>query len=147
MRRKIIALGIGLALSTMAAVSAVPVVAGAAGATTSASKVVVLKYSSNGKTVPVNVGDVVEVKLSGHHLQWSVAQVVQSSPVLSLVSEGTTTTGASLTIFRVVNFGTASLQATGTPICPPTGACPQYVVLWQANVTSPVVDPPPPAAT
>jgi hypothetical protein len=146
MRSKISAFGIGLALSALAAVSTTPVLAGAASTAPPVPKKVVLKVSSNGATVLATKGELVEVKLSGHHLRWSTAQVAQSSPVLSLVSEGTTTTGASVTIFRVVNYGTASLDATGTPFCSPAAACPTFIVLWQANVVVPVVDPPPPAA-
>jgi len=146
MRSKISAFGIGLALSAMAAVSLLPAEAGASSTATSVPKKVVLKVSSNGKTVDANVGDLVEVKLSGHHLQWSVAQLTQPSGALTLVSEKTSSNGASVTVFRVANYGTASLDATGTPICKPTGACPPYIVLWQATVIVPVVDPPPPAA-
>ncbi len=146
MRNKISAFGAALAFSALAAVSTNAVLAGAASATTSVPKKVVLKVSSNGKTVDANVGDLVVVKLSGHHLQWSVAQVVEGSGALSLVSEGTTSTGASKTVFRVVNFGTATIDATGTPICSTTGACPPYSVLWHATVNVPVVDPPPAAA-
>ena len=106
------------------------------------AKKVTLTVSSDGATVLATKGELVVVKLSGDHLKWSVAQVTQSTPVLALVSEGTTTTGASTTVFRVVNYGTAGLSATGTPVCATPGGCPQYVVLWHATVVVPVVDPP-----
>jgi hypothetical protein len=98
--------------------------------------------SSNGSTALASKGELVVVKLSGDHLRGSVAQAIQTTPVLSLVSEGTTTTGASTTVFRVVSYGTAELSATGTPVCGTAGGCPQYVVLWHATVVVPVVDPP-----
>lgn len=106
------------------------------------AKKVTLTVSSNGSTVSASKGELVVVMLSGHHLSWSEAQVIQTTPVLSLVSEGTTTTGASTTVFRVVNYGTAELTATGTPICSTAGGCPQFVLLWHAGVSVPVVDPP-----
>jgi hypothetical protein len=110
-------------------------------------KKVVLTVSSSGSTVLATKGELVEVRLSGQHLKWSVAQVQQATPVLSLVSEGVTSTGTSTTVFRVVNYGTAGLTATGTPICGSTGGCPQFVVLWHATIVVPVVDPPPAAST
>lgn len=145
MRSKITAFGIGLAVSALALVSTSTLVASASPSTPPVVKKVTLTVSSNGSTVFASKGELVVVKLSGEHLQWSVAQAIQSTPVLSLVSEGTTTNGASMTVFRVVNHGTAGLNATGTPVCPTAGGCPQYLVLWHATVVVPVVDPPAPA--
>ena len=145
MRHRIAAVGVGLAVSALALVATGATVGGAA-TTSPVPKVVVLTVSSSGSTVLATKGELVEVKLSGQHLKWSVAQVDQTTPVLSLVSEGTTSSGASTTVFRVVNYGTAGLTATGIPICASTGACPQYVLLWHATVDVPVVDPPPVAA-
>ncbi len=145
MRHRIAAVGMGVAVSALALVSAGATVGGAA-STSPVPKEVVLTASSSGSTVLATKGELVVVKLSGQHLKWSVAQAEQSTPVLSLVSEGTTSSGASTTVFRVVNYGTAGLTATGTPICASTGGCPQFVLLWHATVDVPVVDPPPPAA-
>jgi hypothetical protein len=145
MRSKIIALGIGLAVSVLALVSTSTLVASASPSTPPVVKKVTLTVSSNGSTVLASKGELVVVTLSGEHLRWSAAQAIQTTPVLSLVSEGTTNTGASTTVFRVVNYGTAGLNATGTPVCPTAGGCPQYVVLWHATVVVPVVDPPAPA--
>ncbi len=144
MRSKITAGGVGLAVSALAALSASPAGASQAPA---AVKTVTLTVAGNGITVLASKGERVVVELSGHHLRWSVARVTQSTPVLKLVSEGITTTGASKTVFRVVNYGTAHLDATATPICSAATGCPQYVVLWHAGISVPVVDPPPPAAS
>ena len=145
MRSKITAFGIGLAVSALALVSTSTLVASASPSTPPVVKKVTLTVLSNGSTVLASKGELVVVTLSGEHLRWSVAQAIQTTPVLSLVSEGTTTTGASTTVFRVVNYGTAGLNAIGTPVCPTAGGCPQYVVLWHATVVVPVVDPPAPA--
>jgi hypothetical protein len=145
MRSKITAFGIGLAVSALALVSTSTLIAGASTSTPPVVKKVTLTFASNGSTVLASKGELVVVKLSSAHLRWSVAQAIQSTPVLSLVSEGTTTTGASTTVFRVVNYGTAGLSATGTPVCGSAGGCPQYVLLWHATVVVPVVDPPAPA--
>jgi len=142
MRSKITAIGIGLAVSTLALVSTSTLMAGAATAKPPVANKVTLTFGSDGATVLATKGELVVVKLSGDHLKWSVAEVTQSNPVLALVSEGTTTTGASTTEFRVVNYGTAGLTATGTPSCPTSGGCPHYVLLWHATVVVPVVDPP-----
>ena len=146
MRHRIAVLGVGLAVSALALVSTGPSTGGAAAAPPGVKKVV-LTVSSSGSTVLATKGELVVVKLSGQLLRWSVAQVQQATPVLSLVSEGVTSTGASTTVFRVVNYGTAGLTATATPICGSTGGCPKYVLMWHATVDVPVVDPPPAAST
>jgi hypothetical protein len=81
------------------------------------------------------------VKLTGGPLRWSQAQAIESSPVLVRLS-GSTTTGLSTTTFEVESDGTASVEATGTPICGIATACPQYVLLWRATVAVPQQDPP-----
>ena len=141
MRHRIAVLGMGLAGCALALVSTGASVGGAATAPPVVKKVV-LTVSSSGSTVLATKGELVEVKLSGQHLRWSVTRVRQATPVLALVSEGMTSSGASTTVYRVVNYGTAGLTATGTPICGSTGGCPQYVLLWHATVVVPVVDPP-----
>ncbi len=149
MRSKITTLGIGLAASALAAVSAGTCVAGAVSVTPPVVKKVTLTFGSDGATVLATKGELVEVKLSGHHLRWSEAQVIQSTPVLALVSAATTANGASDTVFKVINYGSAGLDATGTPICSAAAAaagCPQYVLLWHATVDVPVVDPPGPVS-
>src|SRR5271167_387023 len=145
MRSKFTAFGVGLAVSALAVVSTSTLAADASSLTPPVAKKATLTLSSNGSTVLASKGELVVVKLSGAHLHWSVARAIQTAPVLSLVSEGTTTTGASTTVFRVISYGSAELSATGTPVCAGAGGCPQYAVLWHATVVVPVVDPPVPA--
>jgi hypothetical protein len=143
-----------VAVGLVAGALALPAL-GAAGAgaasTPPIGTVVVLTNGSSGSTVVATVGETVVVELTGGPLRWSEAQTTPvasaAAPVLALVSGSTSSNGSSTTTFRVVHSGTASLQATGTPIC--TGAavgCPTYVVLWHATVDVPVVDPPTPVA-
>jgi hypothetical protein len=106
------------------------------------TETVVLTNASNGSSVVATKGELVVVHLSSPHVRWSEAQAVQSSPVLDFVSGSTSTTGASTTVFRVVNYGSAQLSALGYPICPASKPCPTFVVLWQASVVVPVQDPP-----
>jgi hypothetical protein len=115
---------------------------------TSASTTIVLTNASNGSTVLATKGDLVVVELTGGPLQWSEAQAIESSPVLVRLSGGTTPTGSSTTTFEVESDGTATVEATGTPICSPATAaaataCPQYILLWRATVDVPQVDPTP----
>ena len=146
-RRSTVAFAISLVISVVAVTA---LGAGRVGASTStapvSTKKVILTNSSNGSSVIATKGELVVVKLSGGQVRWSEAQAIQSNPVLVRVSGSTSTTGSSKTTFRVANYGTAELDATGRPICNPAGGCPQYVLLWHATVVVPVVDPPAPAA-
>jgi hypothetical protein len=109
--------------------------------------VIILTNSSSGSTVVAVKGDIVRVKLTATGgVHWTEASVVPSTSVPPLVktSDGVTSTGSSVTNFKVVGYGSAQLEAIGTPTCTPS-VCPTYVVLWEATVDVPVVDPPPPS--
>ncbi len=152
LRHGAVATGVALALSlaafgTVSAASAAPK---AKPTSTSASATIVLTNSSNGSTVMATKGDLVVVQLTGGPLRWTEAQAVESSPVLVRLSGGTAPNGSSTTTFEVESDGTATVEATGTPICsPPTAtatvACPQYILLWRTTVDVPQLDPPPTA--
>lgn len=141
MRSKLTAGGVALAISTLA-LAATGTYAAATPVTPPVTKSVTLTFASDGATVLATKGERVVVALSSPHMTWSVASVSQATPVLRLVSEGTTSTGASRTVFRVVGYGSAGLEALGTPVCGTVGGCPQYVLLWHATIDVPVVDPP-----
>ena len=147
MRRRIS--GFGLALLAALVLTAVTGTGVAAPATVTPPVVrtVPLTASSSGTTLLATKGERIVVKLSGGHLRWSAARAVQTTPVLTQLSGGVTTTRASRTVFEVVGYGTAGLVATGTPVCAAAPTCPQFVVLWHVSVVVPVVDPPvPPVA-
>ncbi len=130
---------------SMAALGASAVVGSpSAVATSGPTAVIILTNSSNGKTVVATRGDLVQVRLTSvNGLRWTEASVVPSASVSPLVKESghITSTGSSVTTFKVVGYGSAGLEATGSPTC--TTVCPTYVLLWRATVVVPVQDPPP----
>jgi hypothetical protein len=113
-------------------------------ARSTATTKIVLTNSSNGQTVLAEKGDVVQVDLrSANGVKWSEASVIDSSSdvVLMKKSGHVTSKGSSVTTFTVAGYGSATLEATGTPPC--TGVvCPTYLLVWQATVDVPVQDPP-----
>lgn len=148
-------LGTALAVSVVAAPAALGGGAGAATSSTATStppvqKKTVLTKASDGTTTSVTEGEVVVVKLASNGLQWTEASVSSPSAkapaVLRKKSGRVNSDGSSVTRFLVVGYGSADLQATGTPKCATGVVCPPYVVRWQATVDSPAVDPPAPAA-
>jgi hypothetical protein len=105
----------------------------------SGSAPIELTRAADGTTVSASVGQTVVVRLPGGSLRWSAAQVQSSDPaaVLQLLSGTSTTDGSSVTRFRVLHGGTATLTATGAPDCTKDTACPQFLLLWRAMVTVP----------
>jgi hypothetical protein len=150
-RRSIVVLGLGLAALLL--MSGSPVASGAAtsdGADPPSTNVLILTNASSGSSTIATKGETVIVKLAGHHLRWSEAQVApttSAAAVLVRVSGHTATNGSSTTTFKVARYGSAQLQATGVPKCGAEDGCSAFVLLWQASVVVPVVDPPPPTAT
>ena len=151
-RRPMVTLGMAIVIA--AALAPAIGLAGAEASTSSptsfaapaSAKTIVLTNSSDGSTVLASIGDLVVVELSGGPLRWSEALAVPTTgatpPVLVRVSGSTSANGSSTTSFRVANHGTSRIDATGTPICSPDHACPQFVLLWQATVVVPTANPP-----
>jgi len=142
-----VVIGIGTAVVALG----VPVAgAGNVGTTTAPVPVtggtVILTNSSSGTTVTATVGETVEVVLTAGPLRWTEPQVVNAgstaAAVLTLVSGGTSANGSATATFKVARSGSATIDATGTPICATASVCPTYVLLWHAGVSVPVVDPP-----
>ena len=124
---------------------------GAGAASTVLQKKVVLTNASSGTTTVVTKGEDVVVKLSSPGFEWTEASVLSASPVavLKKLSGHVSADGSSVTKFEVVGYGTASLEAIGNATCTAStsgGACVPISVLWRANLTSPVVDPPLPSS-
>jgi hypothetical protein len=138
---------IGLAgIACVAALGASTVVASptAVAKTTAPPAIIILTNSSNGKTVLAEKGELVQVRLTSQdRVKWSEASVVPKATVSPLVKESghVNPNGSSVTTFKVVGYGSAGLQATGTPKCT-ASVCPKYVLLWKATVRVPVQDPP-----
>jgi hypothetical protein len=142
-------LGAVTALSAAIGFGALAALSPGVGAATpsSAVKVVVLTNASNGTTTLVTKGEEVKVQLHTNGYRWTEASVVNASPVavLQKISGHVSLDGASTTTFLVVGYGSASLRAVGNPNCLQHG-CALPSILWTANVVSPVIDPPGPAA-
>ena len=125
---------------------------GAGAASTVLQKKVVLTNASSGTTTVVTKGEDVVVKLSSPGFEWTEASVLSASPVavLKKLSGHVSADGSSVTKFEVVGYGTASLEAIGNATCTAStsgGAWRRpHLVLWRANLTSPVVDPPLPSS-
>jgi predicted secreted protein len=143
LRKSILTVGASLVVALGAVATVAAGSASAARVTPPTStNTVILTNANNGSSVTATKGELVVVHLSSSRIRWPEAQVIESNPVLVFVSGSTSTTGASTTVFRVANYGTAQLTATGYPICAAAKACPAFVILWQATVDVPVQDPP-----
>ena len=133
------------ALLGLGALAAAPAT-GTAGAAPQPTKVV-LTNASNGTTTIATKGEEVVVQLASNGYRWTEASVMNASAnvVLQKLSGHVYANGSSTTTFLVVGYGLASLQAVGNPKCAASG-CLLPSILWSANIASPVVDPPGPAA-
>lgn len=145
----------GLLLTSATALAACLGSASSPGGAGAASPVrqskVVLTNASAGTTTVVTKGEDVVVKLSRPGFRWTEASVLSASPaaVLKKLSGHVSANGSSVTKFEVVGYGTASLEAIGNAICTAStarAACTPISILWQANLASPVVDPPLPSS-
>lgn len=118
---------------SVSATRAAPGGAGPAGS----SGPILLTNASSGSTVSASVGRSIVVRLTDARLHWSRVQVASSSGapggVLELQSE-TAAVGSSTTRLRVLNEGTASLTATGSPDCSTGAACPMFLLLWRVDI-------------
>ena len=134
------------ALLGLGALAAAPAT-GTAGAAPQPTKVVVLTNASNGTTTVATKGEEVVVQLATNGYRWTEASVVNATAnvVLQKLSGHVYPNGSSTTTFLVVGYGLASLRAVGNPKCAASG-CLLPSLLWRANISSPVVDPPGPAA-
>ena len=88
------------------------------------------------------------MRLSSDGFRWTEASIPNATAevVLRKISGHVSPDGSSTTTFLVVGYGEATLRAVGDAKCSRTGACIPVSILWSANVVSPVVDPPGPAA-
>jgi len=107
-----------------------------------------ITQADNGRTISLAVGDRVLLDLGGS-LNWNVridnpavlAPLPDNPPMPSPSIGVAPPVPAAQGIFEARAGGTATLTATGTPICLPDQACPQFLVLFK--VTFVVEDTPP----
>jgi hypothetical protein len=96
---------------------------------------ILLTTSSEGSRVDARLGELVVVRLVGRgQMRWSGIKVSQPRPVLAPSSASLSPQGTSNASYRATEVGEATLSATGTPICAPGAACPQFIELWRAFV-------------
>lgn len=122
------------------AAGAIPV--GAAATPVPATHVITLTVSSGGTTHLAAKGDIIRVDLVSKGIQWSPVTVTQSGTVVVPLP---VTTPVGVSLYKVVGYGQATFTSLGTPKCT-AALCPTYVILWQARIAVPVVDPPQPVA-
>ena len=110
---------------------------------------VTITRADNGRTIPLAVGDRVLLDL-GASLNWDVridnpavlAPLIRDNPpVPAPPAEVAPPAPGAQGLFEVRATGTATLTATGSPICLPDQACPQFLVFFK--VTFVVGDSPP----
>jgi hypothetical protein len=132
------------AVAALLLLSAVPGAAFAGTAATSApdtGRTITITQQDNGQTFNIQVGDRVVVKM-GTTLDWTV-DIEPPGILVPVPGVGTLARGVQ-GIYLAARPGTATLTATGRPICNPGQACPQFIQEVQVTI---VVGPPPPAAS
>lgn len=96
---------------------------------------IILTNVDNGRTIPIGLGDDVEVRLTGirdHGLTytWSIPQS-NGNEILRRISGGTTPTGGSSSVFHAENEGIATIT-DGRKCHPDSGrVCPLVITPWK----------------
>jgi hypothetical protein len=83
-------------------------------------------------SVTTRVGDTIHVVLNPG-LRWSTPMSDSSAVVVENVQRQSP--GGLDADLIAVRAGQATVTAMGTALCPPGGACPQFIVLWRLHVT------------
>ena len=96
------------------------------------ARVVCITRSSEGVTTRAKVAQTIKVVLGGS-LRWSGPRLSGPS-VLREVGTPVTHGGKEISSYLAVGKGRVTLEATGAPICSIGKACPQFILLWQAQV-------------
>jgi len=93
-----------------------------------------ITLNDNGKTVPVKVGDIVEIYL-GNSQVWSVS-ISDPSNILRksmlMIAEKIGTQGR----YTVVNQGSAEIMAAGSARCETGKLCPMYALSFRAMIVA-----------
>lgn len=81
-------------------------------------------------TGDAHVGDTVEIHLDGHH-KWTYSYVMPSGALTAQTTQGLLdgTDVSCVWIFRAREAGASTVAFTGSALCDPTQACPQYALL------------------
>jgi hypothetical protein len=109
-------------------------IAAAADSTCHGSEAVVcISQTDSGRSVGVRLGQTVEVTLSETSLSWS--DLRQVGPQLLRVTHKATRSARQFReTYKAVALGHTTLQAIGAPRCAVGQACPQFLLLWRAQL-------------
>jgi hypothetical protein len=95
----------------------------------------VITEGDTGKTFTLPFGSVAELRLGGS-FRWSAPQATPA--VVALTPEAVpATVGYEAWRITTIGHGTATIESTGSPVCPPGHVCAQYVVLFRATLVVP----------
>ena len=95
----------------------------------------VITEGDTGKTFTLPFGSLAELHLGGS-FRWSAPQATPA--VVALTPEALpTTAGYEAWKIATTGHGTATIESTGSPVCPPGHVCAQYVVLFRATIVVP----------
>jgi hypothetical protein len=95
----------------------------------------VITQADTGKTFTLPSGSVAELRLVGN-FHWSAPQ---ASPAIVALTPESLPTGAGYEAWKITatGHGTAVIESTGAPVCPPGHVCAQYVVLFRVTLVVP----------
>jgi hypothetical protein len=86
---------------------------------------------SHAATAPA--GSVIEIRLDGQHV-WKLGTVTPTSALTPVQAQGALEQGDCVWDFQVAQAGDAVVAFTGTALCQPTQACPQYALLARFTI-------------
>jgi hypothetical protein len=95
----------------------------------------VITQADTGKTFTLLSGSVAELRLVGT-FRWTAPQ---ATPAIVALAPEALSTGAGYEAWKITatGHGTAVIESTGSPICPPGHVCAQYVVLFRVTLVVP----------
>ena len=95
----------------------------------------VITQADTGKTFTLPSGSVAELRLVGT-FRWSAPQ---ATPAIVALTPEALPTGAGYEAWKITptGHGTAVIESTGSPVCPPGHVCAQYVVLFRVTLVVP----------
>jgi len=95
----------------------------------------VITQGDTGKTFTLPSGSVAELRLVGS-FRWSAPQ---ATPAIVALTPEALPTSAGYEAWKITatGHGTAVIESTGSPICPPGHVCAQYVVLFRVSLVVP----------
>jgi hypothetical protein len=95
----------------------------------------VITQADTGKTFTLPSGSAVELRLVDS-FRWSAPQ---ATPAIVALAPEAVPTGTGYEAWKITasGHGTAVVESTGAPICPPGHVCAQYVVLFRVTLVVP----------